>query len=436
LKYLRHYNDINWNELQIVIAVPILSDHNKHRCDNNDISIVYLYDVLNNNEYVISCNHEDFYKNGSDWISLVTWPKKTFCYNKAVFWMRGVKCYDIDMCSWLISNTALNSSYTSSINTYYNWYYNNENINNIIPIVNLIEYCQHIKNDFLDIYNKVEFDNTLEFYNNIVLEGFYSIENNELPINKKLLEDYYKNQSNKLYTQYFPYTITGRPSNRYNGINFAALTKDTGVRSIIQRQHDDELLIEFDYDSHHIRLVSNLIGYDLPESNLHEYFGKQYFNTDELTTDLYNRSKQLSFQMLYGYMIPEYNNIEFFQKVENYRNKLWGQYVKHKMIKTPLTKRCIYSHNHNDLNVTKLFNYIIQGLETDVNSIMINNILKYLKNKKSKLILYTYDSFLFQYNKQDGNEFINDVKKILNNYKLKTNVSVGFDYDNMKKILL
>ena len=49
--------------------------------------------------------------------------------------------------------------------------------------------------------------------------------------NLYLIESSGLNSSKGLeYTQYNPYTSTGRPSNRYNGINYAALNKEDGTR--------------------------------------------------------------------------------------------------------------------------------------------------------------------------------------------------------------
>jgi hypothetical protein len=227
------------------------------------------------------------------------------------------------------------------------------------------------------------------------------------------------------------FTSTGRPSNAFGGINFAALDKKTGIRSMIKAPADS-MLVEFDYDSYHVRLVARLIGYDLPDGNLHEYFGRMYFNTDTIEGELYNQSKQLTFRLLYGIMLEEYRHIEFFQKVDLYRKQLWSEFKNNSYVIAPVSGRPIYRSNHRDMSSTKLFNYILQGYETDVNSIMIHQILTYLYNKKSKLILYTYDSFLFSLHKSDGVGLIRSIQDILTQFNFKVNCKVGFNYNNMK----
>ena len=39
--------------------------------------------------------------------------------------------------------------------------------------------------------------------------------------------------------------------------------------------------------------------------------------------------------------------------------------------------------------------------------------LRYLKDKKTKLVLYTYDALLFDFFKEDGEETLNELKEIL-----------------------
>jgi DNA polymerase I-like protein with 3'-5' exonuclease and polymerase domains len=179
-------------------------------------------------------------------------------------------------------------------------------------------------------------------------------------------------------------------------------------------------------------LVAKLIGYELPEGNLHQYFGRQYFNTPALDAEQYNQSKSITFRMLYGNLYPEYRNIKFFKMVHEYIKTLWSQFESQGYIETPMSKRKIYKTNFTDMTPSKLFNYILQGYETDVNSIMLHKILEYLYKKYSKLILYTYDSFLFVYDKRDGKEFIKDVQSILNNYSMHSSLKIGLDYNNMK----
>ena len=432
MQYHKSYTEIDWGSIaeDTVMIVPILSDPKKHRCENR-ISFLYMYNYSKSIECVISCNHSDLDKNGESWISSVKWPANLFCYKKSIMWSHGVACYDIDLCHWLQKNIAIDIEYSPEIVAYHRWYSDLKNVNDLIPIVLLIEHCRTVKSNFDQCVYQIELDDTMQFYNENVLENFYNIENSGVPINKENLKKYYNIERDTLYTEYFTYTATGRPSNRFGGINFAALDKNTGVRSIIEIANSSQLLMEFDYDSHHVRLVANLIGYELPKGNLHEYFGRQYFKTPILTQEQYSESKIITFRMLYGTIYNEYSDIPFFKMVQEYRNRLWSEFEDVGYIKTPLSKRKIFMRNHENMNASKLFNYVLQGYETDVNSLMLNRILRYLYKKNSKIILDTYGSFLFLYDKRDGKNFIDDVFAILNDYGMRVNLKIGIDYSNM-----
>jgi hypothetical protein len=68
---------------------------------------------------------------------------------------------------------------------------------------------------------------------------------------------------------------------------------------------------------------------------------------------------------------------------------------------------------HSTITKHKLFNYILQNLETKTNVEKILKIKEYLKDKKTKLILITYDAFLFDFSVQDGKEVLIEIKDIL-----------------------
>ena len=51
-----------------------------------------------------------------------------------------------------------------------------------------------------------------------------------------------------------------------------------------------------------------------------------------------------------------------------------------------------------------------------------------LKGKKTKLILYTYDSFLFDWDKNES-ELMDQIKLIFKKYKFNIKIKQGYDYD-------
>ena len=81
------------------------------------------------------------------------------------------------------------------------------------------------------------------------------------------------------------------------------------------------------------------------------------------------------------------------------------------------------------MNPQKLFNYVLQNYETSQNILIIWDILSILRGKKSKLVLYTYDSFLIDLDKEEKDLVENEVQKIFKKFKLNTTAKYGSDYD-------
>ena len=81
-----------------------------------------------------------------------------------------------------------------------------------------------------------------------------------------------------------------------------------------------------------------------------------------------------------------------------------------------------------------MFNYLIQAYETESNIKKILSIQHYLLEKETKLVLYGYDSFLFDFSKQDGVETLTQIKSILEENKHYTKSKMGLNYGEMQDI--
>ena len=86
------------------------------------------------------------------------------------------------------------------------------------------------------------------------------------------------------------------------------------------------------------------------------------------------------------------------------------------------------------MNRNKVFNYLIQANETESNIKKILLIQDYLLGKKTKLVLYGYDSFLFDFSKHDGVEILTEIKNILEKENQLTKSKMGLNYGEMKDI--
>ena len=226
------------------------------------------------------------------------------------------------------------------------------------------------------------------------------------------------------YTRYNPLTITSRPSNTFKGTNYAALKKDDGVRSRFISRFENGKLYQLDFDGYHIRLIAKLIGVDIPlDKKAHEWLANQYGK------DL-SEAKSITFRQLYGGVEDEYYHIPFFKKTSDYINSMWLDFLRNREVVTPILQRKIKFDEN--LNKNKLFNYVLQALETERNILILDKLSKINLNQKSVPILYTYDSILFDVDKNEDN-YIKEVKRIMEKDGFPTQLEVGNNYDNMVK---
>jgi len=223
------------------------------------------------------------------------------------------------------------------------------------------------------------------------------------------------------YTQYNMLTTTSRPSNTFGGVNYAALPKDGDVRKRFISRFEGGKLYQLDFDGYHPRLIGKLIGVDIPlDIKAHQWLADQY------GADLKD-AKAITFRQLYGGVQDEYKHIPFFSKTAEYIETLWRQFLVDKVVYTPIFKRKIVFSD--DLNKNKLFNYILQSVETERNIIILDKLSK-IKTNGSLPILYTYDSILFDV-RSDDSTYISEVKSIMEKDGFPVGIEVGDNYKEM-----
>lgn len=209
-----------------------------------------------------------------------------------------------------------------------------------------------------------------------------------------------------VYSQYNMYGTTGRATNSFNGLNFLSIPKGERRLGLVPM---NDLLVEFDFDAYHLRLIANKVGYEFPKESVHKYLARYYFKDSELTEELYNLSKSITFRQLYGGVDDQYKKIPFFSEMQSMIEDLWEKYLDNELIlPTGLVMK-----RQESIDKLKLFSYYVQNMETHENAKKILSIRDLLLEKKTKLILITYDSFLFDYSTEDGKSVLLDVKEIL-----------------------
>jgi len=267
----------------------------------------------------------------------------------------------------------------------------------------------------------------LQLFHDEFTKAFTLIELNGIGVNTNIISTFGHRMAQyihdrKIYQNYNFYTTTSRPSNSINNLNFAALTPEH--RECFSPLND--IFIEFDFDAYHPRLIGDLIGYEFPNTPVHEYLSDKY-NVDV------SEGKTKTFQYLYGGIPNDVaNKIEFLNMTKNLINEMWDEFNQNKRINSHIYNRPMKNENLDNLNAQKLFNYYIQSYETERNVKLLMKLHTYLLTKKTKIVHYNYDSFLFDYNKEDGVETIHEIKQILETNGFTTKTKVGSDYGNIK----
>jgi hypothetical protein len=232
----------------------------------------------------------------------------------------------------------------------------------------------------------------------------------------------------RVYTKYNPYTVTGRPSNRHLNVNYSALNKGDGSRECIVSRFRGGTLIGFDFESYHIRIIGKLVGYRFPEGvTAHEHLA-EYYGVDAET------AKGITFTYLYGGITDEVKDIPFFQKVAAWLDGLWARFVISGVLTTPLHKRQIHFDRIESPTKQKVFNYLLQALETEINYKKIGELNDLMRDWKSKPILYTYDAFLIDTEPAERDRVLSEVKSLLEVGGFPVRTYEGNNYDSLKLI--
>ena len=398
------------------IVIPIFCDDNKHPVDT-DISLLYVQ-LMSGKEFLLPFNHSETLN--IDIPNLESDTKKyTYDRKKLIHFIELNNVIDVNLLHYMATNEPLHiEEIDTNAHHFFNMmYYRKKNINTIIPALKHLEYCRELAKVLRDTIEKYE-EHVNVSYNNEVLDNLTYIEQNGLQMANEVA-----------YSEYNIYTSTGRPSNRFGGINFAALNKTDGSRKPFVSRFKNGVLVEMDYDAYHLRLIADKVGYEFSEGSVHEHMAK-FYGCD------YEESKRKSFRYLYGGIPIEVVQLNpFFGKVYDFVNELWEVYYSKEFIVSDIYSKKIYRKNLTDMNANKLFNYTIQLMETENNMKVLGQLIPKIKDYRSKLVLYSYDSFLFDFKMEDGLDFLYEVKKTIEQKgKFPVKVTKGLNYHEMKDI--
>ena len=402
--------------------IEIVPYHNNIHPTLNGVSLVYFRPSIEQKGYMLCIAHSETLSVNKTHIDAllhnIEWlwvrDKKNALY---YFQIKGLRDVNILVPPYIQDPTPTHTYF-------YNKYPDNKELNKIVPVVKHYEYCENIYNKTKQHFTH-DLPEYFDFYNNKSTLAFLGIEKNGITINETVFNQHFKPSNpiysignSKVFTHYNLFTTTRRPSNSFNGVNFAALNKDSGARESFIPQNDE--FIELDISAYHPHLAARLVAMDFNGQDVHQTFADLYGTS-------YQEAKELTFKQLYGGVFKEYEHIEFFQQVKKFITITWDEFNNSGQVIVPTSSYCFKKDKLDNMNPQKLFNYILQNLETATNVCILMDIHRLLKGKKTKLVLYTYDSFLFDYSADEN--LIDEIKNIFNNKGLQIKIKNGRSYD-------
>ena len=406
-----------WNNEESKI-IPIWKDLERHPMNNG---LSFLYVRFPNMDFILPFNHNDCERLTMD-LSLSTQPK--WIWDKKGFLQADVEIKNLkDVQTSLFFERLEIYDIQSKLEGLTNFYYRlgiRDGLGKSIPIMKWGEVLREIVGEW-------DIKHTNNWVDETMIPLLSDIERSGIKVDTEKFIDRWKDnrkhiatteQGNVVYTEYNPYTITSRPSNRHGGVNFSALNKKDGSRAAFIPS-DDSLFLQFDYDAYHVRIIGKLIKYKLPDTSVHQWLADQY-GCD------YGESKGRTFRILYGGVSDEDRKIPFFDKVDKFISKMQTEAIKNGYIQTPKGRKIPLGWIEQP-NGQKFFNYLLQATETEFNI----EVMDKLKKEGLPLpILYTYDSFLFEFDDSEV-ETIKKIKSVLESYGFPVKADWGSDYSKV-----
>ena len=396
------------------IEVIPLSD-NVHPA-NNDISLVYFKPFVEPKGFMLCVTHSECLGVSKTLVNQLLTQTNTL-------WTRDKKStlFYFQIQSLLDVSTIIPpyiQDKTQAHHILYQRYPNKKDINTIIPIVKHYETCQLIYDNVKHGFEE-ERPPYFDFYNKWAPLAFFGLEKNGIKINKDEFETHFHPVDDEfVYTSYNYNTLTTRPSNKFGGVNYAALNKENGCRKSFIPRNDE--FVEYDISAYHPTLAAKLVDYDFGEGDIHQAFAEMYGVE-------YKKAKELTFKQLYGGVFDNYKDLPFFKKTSVYIEDNWKKFNEVGYIEVPTSGYRFYKSKLDNMNPQKLFNYVLQNLETATNICILVELHRLLCGKNTKLVLYTYDSFLFDMDKSENLKI--EIEKIFKKYQVNVKNSYGRNYD-------
>ena len=411
------------------LYIDVISSNNLYHPKLTSTVAVYIRVVGEETGYIIPINHDEGLNINKERVyELLSSADKLYTLNKKELLYHFNLQSTIDLSLLYVMTKYEKLEYSrenNSLNFFYSKYSKFSNINQIIPITKLYESCEKTYTSIKHVID-IKIPKGFDFYNKTATNVFFLLEQPGLGVDyeayKKIFnprDPKFNTVDNKVLTQYNLYNVTSRPTNAFNSVNFAAIPKDPEYRACFHPTGD--FFVEFDFDGYHLRLLSDQIDYPLTEESAHKQLAKHYFGTEDITEEQYLEAKQINFHAIYGKIPEQHRNLEIFQKIQEYIDTMWNFYNDNGVVYNTISDKP-FTRELKEMHPAKLMNYMMQSLETARNILILKDVLRYLKDKKTKIVLYTYDAILFDFHKEDGRETLEEVQRIMEsggNYPVK-----------------
>ena len=250
-QFLEYWN----NEESIVIQIWEDLERHPMTCD-----VSFLYVRFKNLDFVLPFNHNDCEPIEID----LSESKQTkWIWNKKALLQTDLKIQNKkDIQTSLFFNENKLYPFGEKLEALTNFYHRlgmRDGLGKSIPIMKFMEVLGDISNDFGNLRP------TIDWIDDTMIPILSDVERLGIRVDREKFFDKWKDNKKSLwfsraFTEYNPYTITSRPSNRHLGINYSALNKKDGSRKIFVPK-EGKSFVQFDYDAYHVRLIGKMIDY-------------------------------------------------------------------------------------------------------------------------------------------------------------------------------
>jgi len=406
-----------------------------------EVISIYLHPESCEEGYIIPIKHNEGLKVEESLIS-----QMIFSFKQLYIWDKRYLCpewenygrFDVQILASMKGQPRLEEPLEDpSIKWFYSRLGNGKKVNSVIPVSKLYE---RSFNRYKSVQKLLSGDlpQGFEFYNTKGFKSYQIVENHGIGV---FSENFSKENAvqvplfnvdkGRVYTKYNFGNITSRPTNSFNGVNFLAIPKTENCRKVYRPVND--LFIEFDFDGYHLRLICEQIGYRLSSESAHIQIGRTVYGKEDLTEEELKTIKNVNFHAIYGKIPPQYAFYEFFEKLGNFIETLWIEFNQKGFIEDPISRRKYFKEYLPDMHKYKLMNYFVQSLETSRNIEILSRVVEYLKDKKSKVVLVTYDAITVDFAQADGLDTLEELEKLLDtNSQFPVRVSYGKNFNFTK----